>query len=122
MADLKLTNFDVDFVNNDLSFVTGIEAVRQDVEMTLRTFLEETPHDRSVGVPWLQIIFQKGTPTTAVQFIIERTILKVDGVTEVNELETVFGRAGRTITITGFVTALDEEFPIAIVINQDEDS
>ncbi len=120
MADLKLTNFDDDFVNNDLSFVTGIEAVRQDIEMTLRTFLEETPYGRDVGVPWLQIIFQVGTPTSSIEFIILRTILGVDGVTEVNDLDTAVDRVARKLTIEGLVTALDEEFPITVVINPGE--
>ena len=118
--DLKLTNYDVDFAGGDLSFVTGIEAVRQDIEMTLRTFLEETPYDSSAGVPWLQVIFVKGTPTTAIEFIIQETILGVDGVTEVLELTTVLDRAARTLTIEGRVVALDEEFPITVVINPGE--
>ena len=47
--DLKLTDYDLDLTNGDLSFVDRLEAVRQDIEMALRTWLEETPYDRNAG-------------------------------------------------------------------------
>lgn len=116
--DLKLTDFDLDMTNGDLSFVTGIEAVRQDIEMSLRTWLAETPYDRSAGVPYIQIIFQRGTTIDAIRFIIERHIAGIDGVDGVNQLDTAVDKQTRTLTITGKVTALDQEFPIALEISQ----
>ncbi len=120
--DLKLTNFDIDLTNGDLSLVTGLEAIRQDLEMSLRTFLEETPYDLSVGVPYVQIIMGRGADINSVHFIMTQQILKVDGVTEVKELQVIHDRQARTVSITGRAIALDEEFPIDLVINPSEPS
>ena len=115
--DLKLTNDDLDITNGELSFVTGIDAVRQDLEMRLKTWLEETPYDRAAGVPYLQVIFARGVQVQAVRFILETIILDTDGVTEVLELETQIDTLTREFTVTGRVFALDEEFPIFVEVN-----
>lgn len=109
--DLKLTGFDVDLTGGELSFVRGIDAVRQDLEMKLRTWLAETPYDRGAGVPWLQVIFVRGTSINAIKFILEQRILAVDGITEVLELNTAVDRATRELTVSGRVIGLDQEFP-----------
>lgn len=116
--DLKLTDFDLDMTAGDLTFVTGIDAVRQDIAMSLRTWLAETPYDRSAGVPYLQIIFQRGTTIDAIRFIVERHIAGIDGVDGVIELDTAVDQDARVMNITGRVRALDEEFPIALEITQ----
>ena len=116
--DLKLTDYDLDLAKGDLSFVTGIEAVRQDLEMSLRTWLAETPYDRSAGVPYLQIIFRRGTTIEAIRFIIERHIAGIDGVDGVLELDTAVDKDARVMRITGRVRALDQEFPIDLEITQ----
>jgi hypothetical protein len=110
-VDLKLNDYDLDLTDGELSFVTGIDAVRQDLEVKLRTFLNETPYDRGAGVPWLQIIFVRGVTISAVRFILEQRILAVDGITEVLQLDTVIDRATRELTVTGRVVGLDQEFP-----------
>ena len=43
--DLKLTDYDMDLTNGELSFVTGRDAIAQDVQMNLRTWLGETVYD-----------------------------------------------------------------------------
>lgn len=117
--DFKLTGHDLDVTNGELSLVTGIEAVVQDITMTLRTFLEESVYDRSAGVPYLQIIFKKGTSLQTVRFILEQIILQVDGVTEVIDLDTSdFDRNTRSLVVTGTVRALDQEFPIEVEIGE----
>lgn len=103
--DLKLSNYDMDLTNGDLSFVDLLDAVRQDIEMALRTWLEETPYDRNAGAPYLQIIFVRGTTLDAIRFIISEIIQGRDNVTEILELGTVLDRDARTLTITGSVRA-----------------
>jgi len=103
--DLKLTNYDLDLTNGELSFVTDFDAIRQDIEMALRTWLRETPYDRNAGVPYLQIIFKRGTSLDAIRFIISEIIQGREGVTEVLELATELDTLTRTLTITGRVLA-----------------
>ena len=43
--DLLLTDYDLDLTNGELTFVTGRDAIAQDVQMSLRTWLGETPYD-----------------------------------------------------------------------------
>jgi len=99
--DLKFTDNDVDLTGGDLSWVEGAEAVRQDIEMTLGTWLGETPYDKGAGVPYLQVIFKRGTTQAAIRFIIEHIIRDVDGVDDVLELSTELDRPTRVLTITG---------------------
>ena len=55
--DLLLTDYDMDLTDGELSFVNGREAIGQDVQMRLRTWLGETVYDTTAGVPWIQAIF-----------------------------------------------------------------
>jgi len=57
----------------------------------------------SAGLPYEQVIFQKGTSLTAVRFIVEQALLARKGVVAVLELNTELNRATRELTITGRV-------------------
>lgn len=71
--DLKLTDSDLDITNGELSFVTGREAIAQDLTMAWRTWLGETVYDTTVGVPYLQVIFKERNPNLdAVRFILQQ--------------------------------------------------
>jgi len=117
--DFKLTaDGDIAIENGDFVFVRGIEAVQQDITMTLRTFFRETPYDRSVGVPWLEVIFERGVTIDAIRFILTNIILGVDGATDVLDLDVAIDREAREATITGRVKALDQEFPFAVTVSE----
>lgn len=98
--------------NGDLTFVIGIEAVAQDVTMALRTWQGETPYARNVGMPYLQVIFQRGTRPQAVRFIAEQIILGRTGVQEVLELNTDHDTLTRVLTLTGRLRANGGEIAI----------
>ena len=116
MADLTLSNYDLQIVDGDLPWIDGLDAVAQDATMTLRTFLEETPYDRSAGVPYLQVIFQKGVSLFAVRFIVVEVLLAVDLIDAVLELDLALDSATRSLAITGRLQALGEEFPINVTV------
>ena len=107
--DLKTTEGDIELVDGDLPMIDGPEAVVQDIEMALRTWLGESADDRSVGVPYLQVIFQRGTTETAVQFIIKDRVKARQGVADVLELSVVLDRVTRELTISGRVRLTDEQ-------------
>jgi len=109
--DLKLTDNDIDLTGGDVSWVEDAEAVRQDIEMALGTWLGETPYDKGAGVPYLQVIFKRGTTKAAIRFIIEQIIRDRDGVDDVLELETDLDRQSRELTITGRVRVGAELVP-----------
>ena len=71
--DLKLTDYDLDITNGELSFVTSRDAVAQDLTMAWRTFLGETVYDVTVGVPYTQVIFANRNPNLdVVRFILQQ--------------------------------------------------
>lgn len=112
--DLRITDGDLDLSQSDFAFVTGLEAIRQDIELTFRTFLAESVYDRSAGVPYLQVIFQPGTSKEAVAFICERILLSIDGVTDVLELDTAVDREAREFVGTGKVRAEGQEVEVSL--------
>ncbi len=113
---LATADSDIDITNGALSWVTGLDAIRQNVEMGLRIWLAESVYDRNQGVPYIQVIFQRGASLAAIRFIVERQILSHDGVTEVLELAPVIDVATRTMRVTGRVRAIEGEFPLSLEI------
>jgi hypothetical protein len=101
--DLKLTSGDIDLTNGELSWVTGADAIRQDIEMHLAAWLNETVYDRSAGMPYIQVIFKRGINENVVRFIVTDQLMARPGVTDVLELLTTFDRESRELTITGTV-------------------
>ena len=101
--DLQLTGYDLDITNGLLSFVTGRDAIRQHLEMRLRTFLEEYVYDRSAGVPWVQVVFKRNTSLASVDAILRQVITATPGVEEVIELSLDVNRSTRVLTGTGRV-------------------
>lgn len=114
--DLLLTDYDMDLTNGDLSFVTGRDAIAQDVQMSLRTWLGETVYDTTAGVPWLQVIFKGKNPNLdSVKFILEQNILRRPGVTGV-DLTLDFDRPSRVLNVTGTLESIDGEIDFSEVI------
>ena len=118
--DLLLTDYDLDITDGELTFVRGAEAITQDIRMRLRTWLGETPYDRSAGVPYLQVIFERGVEIDAVRFIIENQILNTPGVEQVTSLDVALEPRTRVATITGRVLLVgDIEIDFSELIGQD---
>lgn len=106
--DLRLTDYDLDLTNGELTWVMGAEAVAQDVTMRLRTFLGESVYDASAGVPYLQVIFEKQTQTFSVESILRSQILATPGVLsilsftfEVDPINRVFTGTSKILTTSG---------------------
>jgi hypothetical protein len=114
--DLKLTDYDMDLTNGELSFVTGRDAIAQDVQMSLRTWLGETVYDTTAGVPWLQVIFKGKNPNLdSVKFILEQNILRRPGVTGV-ELTLDFDRDARVLNVSGTLESIEGEIDFSELI------
>lgn len=116
--DLRLDDYDLFLENGELEFVTGGEAIRQDIEMRLRTWLGETPYDRSAGVPYLQIIFKRGTTLDAVNFILEQIVRDTPGVEEVLDFKPELDTKTRVLTVTGRARTIDGEIDFSALAEQ----
>jgi len=115
--DLKIdSNQDMVIEDGDLVFVKNGEAIAQHIGMRLRTWLGESPYDTKAGVPYHTIIFQPGTTTDAIIFILEQIVLQTPGVTGVS-LNYTLDRETREITITGTAESIDGPIDFTEVIS-----
>lgn len=97
--------------NGDLMIVSSGERVAQQVLITLREWLGEWFLKTSDGVPYLEYILVKNPNEAHVRQILAEAIENVEGVKKVTELEFVFNRILRTLTVSyeiatdyGFIT------------------
>ena len=114
--DLKLTDYDMDLTEGELSFVTGQEAIAQHITMRLRTWLGETVYDTSAGVPWLQVIFVGKNPNLdSINFILSQHVLDTPGVTGV-ELKVEIDSVTRVLDVTGTAQTVEGEIDFSEII------
>lgn len=107
--DLRLTDDDIDITNGSLSFVTGQEAIAQDIKMALRTWLGESVYDTSAGVPYLQVIFkERNISLNAVRFILQQIVEARPGVISALLTPTI-DTATRVLTIAGTAITIEGE-------------
>lgn len=97
--------------NGDLMIVNNGERVAQQVLITLREWLGEWFLKTSDGIPYLEYILVKNPNEAHVRQILTEAIENVEGVKKVTELEFVFNRILRTLTVSyeiatdyGFIT------------------
>jgi len=98
---------DILITNNSMTLTTGLEAIRQHLQTSLRLFLGEWFLDTTVGVPWFQQVFQKNTTFVVVQQVLKDKILSVPGVLQLLKFD--FDYNGTTREATLSFQALTEE-------------
>lgn len=98
----------------DLSITSGTPALAQSIGMRLRTWLGESVYNRGAGVPWTQVVFERGTPLTAVRAVILDAVLETPLVTGAT-LDVSLDASSRTLTGSGVATTVDgDEIPFDI--------
>ncbi len=80
-------NGDIAIGNNKFSIVDQQAEVRQRLIQNLKTFLEEWFLDVNLGLPYLQLIFVKGTPANLISDYFKTEILNTLGVTELTKFD-----------------------------------
>lgn len=92
MADLKLTTLDdIDFSQDDLQVIDGIEAIAQHIRIRLRFFLAEWFLDQRIGVPYYRQILIKVANENIVRETLSRVIIDTPGVASLEEFAFTFG-------------------------------
>jgi len=105
MSQLKLNiNGDLDISNNALSIVEKDDEIRQRLAQNLKTFYGEWFLDNSLGVPWLEIIFQKGTSPSQIEALLKDAILATKGIIRLDEF--------KELDFTGNTRTLNVEFTV----------
>lgn len=124
MADFLLTTSgDLDLTTNDLQLVTGIQAIRQELQIRYRFFLGEWFLNRNEGTPWQIDVLKKNPNEARVRAMLTEVALGTPGVNEIRSLDIDIASATRIMTVTGeFGALLDgselvfEPFVVDVVI------
>jgi hypothetical protein len=100
---------DLAVVGNNLMLVDRADEVRQLLRSRIRTFLEEWFLDTTIGLPYHQSIFVKGTRPETVASYIKREILGCPGVLALLEYSQDFDSQNRQLTASFRVQVTDNE-------------
>lgn len=101
ISDLKLTNaHDLFIKNNQLVLCSGAEQKRQQIKITLLTFLNEWDFDTSVGIPYLEQFFVKSADKTKIEALLRKKILEIESVIRVDNFALNLDRKNRNLSIT----------------------
>jgi len=111
MTDI-LTDEDRNFVivNGDLVITrTEAEGIAQNIKQRLRTLKGEWFLDRTIGLPYFEIILEKNPNSNIVATLFKKTILETQGVARLNKFSLSFDSKNRTSDITFEVTTVSGE-------------
>tara|TARA_R100000657_G_C4661112_1_gene104885 strand:- start:96 stop:440 length:345 start_codon:yes stop_codon:yes gene_type:complete len=76
------------FGKGKADYLTGSEAIAQNVRTRLKSFTDDWFLDMSDGVPWVTLLSETGTERRILRAI-ERTVLQTEGVVSMSDLEIV---------------------------------
>jgi hypothetical protein len=97
-------NGEIVFVNGDISFVYDAQAIAQAIRIRLLFFLGEWFNDQTVGMPWFQQIFVKGTKLSTLTGLFRAMLQNTIGVNEVVSLTLNYTGNNRTLTVAWAVS------------------
>jgi len=101
---------DIDFTNNTFSITKNLsdEEIVQSLKQNLKTFLNEWFLDLSIGLPYIQILFVKGTPPEVIEAAFKDAIIKTNGVETLNSFDDLDLDSGtRKLSVNFDVTTIN---------------
>lgn len=90
---------DLVLTEGDFEWVTGIDAIEQDIRLSLQLFQGEWFLDLSAGIPYWQSILGQKPRLLVVREIFRKALLAVPGVLAILALDVSFAANTRTCTI-----------------------
>lgn len=99
--DLKIDAITGDMVltEGDFEWVTGIDAIEQDIRTAFLMFLGEWFLNEVDGIPYHQSILGTKTSMPVVREIFRRQLLLIPGVLDVLEITATFNNQTRKVTV-----------------------
>lgn len=86
--------------SGSIATVSGADAVAQNVLTALRLFRGEWFLATQAGMPWFGEVLVANPDIRAVEFELRRTVLSIEGVTGVRQMNLDFDRGTRELTIS----------------------
>lgn len=109
MSDLALDTFgELDLSRDDLYFVTGADAVAQQLKIRLRLVRGEWFLDQRVGVPYQSQIWVKNPNLAAIQATYRQAIASTTGVDTVDRIDIAFDSPTRQLNLSFSAKLLSE--------------
>jgi len=106
---------DIDIANNNFVVTSGVTEIRQRLLQNIRTFLGEWFLDTTLGVPYYEIVFEKGAPANLVEDTFKDVILSTEGIIELIEFKPLdLDTTTRSLTVDFHAASLEGE----IIINE----
>lgn len=96
---LDKTTWDLTFVNRDIAFSTGSNAVGQAIKFKLQLLKEEWFLDKNAGTPWLQEILGQRFNPNLVRSLFFNLVSSVEGVQEIQRLDVEFTSTTRNLQV-----------------------
>lgn len=98
--DLKLTSAqDLALEDGNAVLVDGASRVRQQIGVTLRTWLGEYFLDTGFGVPYLESILVKSPNRAEIETVLRARINDVPGVSQVTAMSVDIDRQARSVSV-----------------------
>ena len=118
MIDLALdpTTGDLLITDFDLSIVTGVNQVAQNLAIRLRFFLAEWYLDLTAGVPYYQYFLVKAPNQIQIESFLKEEIANTRGVSEITEFSSSFNPDVRSYNVNFSVIALNDTLQIQMEI------
>ncbi|MFT9498014.1 hypothetical protein [Anaerosolibacter sp.] len=107
MYDIKLNDsHDIDISTLDMQVVDGIERVKQQILIRLRTFAGEWFLDTRKGIPWTESVLVKRPNLNYVRSLLYDEIATVEGVKSVDSLNMQVDTKERKMTVNYVATTI----------------
>lgn len=119
MKDLALdtSTHDLLIEDGDLQPISGLEAIAQELDIRLQTWLREWFLDLTAGIDFEGRVFGKGKPTVLRDAEFKREILAAEHVLKILEYTAVLDRGTRALTVF-FRALVEEEEEVLISIGE----
>jgi len=93
---------DLAITDNGFTVIGDDSEIRQRIINELRSFFREWFLDLTLGVPWFQLVFVKGTSVQVIDGLIKDTVLAVPGVISMEEYRPLDLNAGTRLLSVNF--------------------
>lgn len=102
---------DTQMVNGDFPlrarYITGVDLTIQRIEVRLRMFLGEGILDKTLGIPYVQIVSERALEEVAFASQVRRLILQTPGVIALRQFSVV--KKDRAVRVSGLIIMGDRE-------------
>jgi hypothetical protein len=109
IVDLKFDEdtWDIIIENQDIQFVSGIDATKQYLRQRLGFFRGEDPFDLTRGIPYHDEIFKKRFNPIVIDSIFKEVILNTPGIIELNKFELDYDIGTRELNLVFKVITIE---------------